>query len=74
MFEQVADYFQDVDYMMGVLEGPVDDNKPYSIGNFDDGKTIKLNYPSAFLSSIKKSGIDLVTVPIIIFLIKIYLA
>ncbi len=62
MFEEVKDYFKQTDYMIGDLEGPVDDEQEYSVGNFDDGKEIYLNYPSEFLSSIKKSGIDLVTI------------
>ena len=62
MFSLVKDYFNEVDYMMGVLEGPVSDNKPYSVGNFSDNKVLKLNYPSSFIESIKNSGIDLVTI------------
>lgn len=61
IFEYTKDYFYSVDYMIGVLEGPVDDLEDYSYGNFDDGKELRLNYPSSFLDSIKNSGIDLVT-------------
>ena len=62
LFQNTKKYFTDTDFMMGVLEGPVDDSKNYSVGNFDDGKILRLNYPTSFLESIKKSGIDLVTI------------
>lgn len=62
MFENTSKYFKSVDYMIGVLEGPVDDDNDYSFGNFDDNKELRLNYPSEFLNSIKSSGIDLVTI------------
>jgi len=61
MFKYTTKYFNEVDYMIGVLEGPVDDGKEYSIGNYDDNKKLKLNYPSKFIESIKNNGIDLVT-------------
>ena len=61
MFLYTKKYFNSVDYMIGVLEGPSDDSVDYSFGNFDDGKELRLNYPSSFLKSIKESGIDLVT-------------
>lgn len=62
MFKKISNNFNNTDYMFGVLEGPVDDTKDYSIGNFNDNKKLYLNYPSSFLTSIKKSGIDLVTI------------
>lgn len=61
MFDNMSTYFNEVDYMIGVLEGPVDDTQEYSVSDFDDGKELRLNFPSAFLSSIENSGIDLVT-------------
>lgn len=61
MFGYVNKYFEKSNYTIGVLEGPVA-NSTYSIGNFNDGKNIYLNYPKEFLDSIKGSGIDLVTI------------
>ncbi len=61
MFSYVKSYFNDSDYTIGVLEGPVANGK-YTVGNFDDGKALYLNFPKAFLNSIKASGIDFVTV------------
>lgn len=61
MFGYANKYFEKSDYTIGVLEGPVA-NSTYSIGNFNDGKNIYLNYPKEFIDSIKGSGIDLVTI------------
>lgn len=61
MFQYTKDYFSDVDYTIGVLEGPVM-NGSYSVGNFNDNKNIYLNFPREFLYSIKGSGIDFVTI------------
>ena len=61
MFGYANKYFERSDYTIGVLEGPVA-NSTYSIGNFNDGKNIYLNYPKEFIDSIKGSGIDLVTI------------
>ena len=60
MFEYTKKYFNDSDLTIGTLEGPVA-NSSYSIGNFDDGVNLYLNYPIEFAESIKKSGIDIVT-------------
>lgn len=62
MFDNMKEYFNNTDYTIGVLEGPVDDDNDYSVGNFDDGKELKLNYPTNFIRSIKDSGIDLVSI------------
>lgn len=59
MFEYTKKYL-DSDLTIGTLEGPVA-NKPYSVGNFDDGVALYLNFPTEFVESIKKSNIDLVT-------------
>ena len=61
MFSYASKYFEKTDYTIGVLEGPIA-NSTYSIGNFNDGKNIYLNYPKEFIDSIKGSGIDLVTI------------
>ena len=60
MFEYTKKYFNDSDLTIGTLEGPVA-NSSYSVGNFDDGVNLYLNYPVEFAESIKKSGIDIVT-------------
>lgn len=62
MFDNTKKLFDDTDYVFGVLEGPVDDNDEYSYGNFYDDKEIRLNYPSSFIKSIEKSGIDFVSI------------
>lgn len=61
MFEDTKKYFNETDYTIGVFEGPSDDNQNYSNGNYNDNKEIRINHPSQFIKSIKKSGIDLVT-------------
>ncbi len=61
MFEYTKSYFDEADYSIGVLEGPVSSGT-YSSGNFDDGKRLILNFPLEFAKSIKNSGIDLVTI------------
>ncbi len=62
MFDNMSNYFDKTDYVIGVLEGPVDDGVDYSYGNFDDNKELRLNYPTSFLNSIKKANIDLVSI------------
>lgn len=61
MFEYTKDYFNKTDYTIGVFEGPSDDSQEYSTGNYNDNKEIRINHPTQFIKSIKKSGIDLVT-------------
>lgn len=62
LFDNMKEYFQETDYMISVLEGPVDDTNDYSYGNFDDGKELRLNYPTSFLRSIKEATIQLVSI------------
>ena len=62
LFDNTREYIKNTDYVFGVLEGPVDDNTNYSYGNYDDGKELRLNYPTSFLSAIEKSGLDFVTI------------
>ena len=59
MFEYAKKYLES-DLTIGTLEGPVA-NQSYSVGNFDDGVALYLNYPTEFVESIKRSNIDLVT-------------
>lgn len=61
MFSYTKDYIEDTTYTIGVLEGPSDDTQDYSVGNFLDGKELRVNFPTQFLKDIKSSGIDLVT-------------
>lgn len=61
MFSDMKKYFDDTDYTIGVFEGPSDDSQAYSVGNYSDNKELRINHPSQFINSIKKSGIDLVT-------------
>lgn len=61
MFKYTKKYFDNTDFTIGVFEGPSDDNQPYSVGNYNDNKEIRINHPSSFINSIKNSGIDLVT-------------
>lgn len=60
MFEYTKKHLSSSDYAIGVLEGPVAKGE-YTVGNFNDGAALYLNYPTSFLTSIKNSGIDLVT-------------
>lgn len=60
MFEYTKKYFASSDLVIGVLEGPVASGD-YTVGNFDDGVPIYFNFPTEFLTSIKNSGINLVT-------------
>ena len=59
MFEYARTYLKS-DLTIGTLEGPVA-NRPYTVGNFDDGVALYLNFPISFAESIKNSNIDLVT-------------
>lgn len=62
MFEYAADYLQEADLAIGVFEGPTaGEEAGYSIGNYDDGIPLYLNYPDVFAEAVKASGIDLVT-------------
>ena len=61
MFDDMKKYFRNTDYVIGVFEGPSDDSQAYSVGNYDDNKELRINHPAKFINSIRKSGIDLVT-------------
>lgn len=61
MFDDMKKYFRDTDYVIGVFEGPSDDSQAYSVGNYDDNKELRINHPAKFINSVRKSGIDLVT-------------
>lgn len=63
MFDYTKKYIKRADYTIGVFEGPSDDGQEYSLGNYIDNDTreLRINHPGVFINSIKKSGIDLVT-------------
>ena len=62
MFEYTKDYLSSSDLSIGVLEGPVSPSNRPTIGNFDDGAPLYLNFPIEFIDAIKNNGIDLVTI------------
>ena len=62
MFEYASPYISSADLAIGVFEGPMaGESGGYSVGNFDDGKELRLNFPDSFASAVKKAGFDLVT-------------
>ncbi len=62
VFEYAEPYISSADYAIGVLEGPLaGEEAGYTTGNFDDGKTLALNFPDSFASAVKNAGFDLVT-------------
>lgn len=61
-FEYTKDEISSADLAIGVLEGPlVGDPSLYSIGNYDDGKMLRIGFPDAWAEAIKDAGFDLVT-------------
>lgn len=62
VFEYTKDEISSADLAIGVLEGPlVGDPSLYSIGNYDDGKKLRIGFPDAWAEAIKDAGFDLVT-------------
>jgi fucose 4-O-acetylase-like acetyltransferase/poly-gamma-glutamate capsule biosynthesis protein CapA/YwtB (metallophosphatase superfamily)/lysophospholipase L1-like esterase len=62
MFEQAKKYLTEADLAIGVFEGPMAGEKTgYTIGNYDDGLPLYLNFPDSFAKAVKESGIDLVS-------------
>jgi fucose 4-O-acetylase-like acetyltransferase/lysophospholipase L1-like esterase len=62
MFEHAKKYLSEADISIGVFEGPMSGEETgYTIGNYDDGLPLYLNYPDSFAKAVKKSGIDLVS-------------
>lgn len=62
MFEYAKKYLIEADLAIGIFEGPMaGEETGYSIGNYDDGLPLYLNYPDSFAKAIKGSGIDLVS-------------
>lgn len=62
MFEYAKKYLSEADISIGVFEGPMaGEETGYTIGNYDDGLPLYLNYPDSFAKAVKESGIDLVS-------------
>jgi fucose 4-O-acetylase-like acetyltransferase/poly-gamma-glutamate capsule biosynthesis protein CapA/YwtB (metallophosphatase superfamily)/lysophospholipase L1-like esterase len=62
MFEYANKYLSEADISVGVFEGPMaGEETGYTIGNYDDGLPLYLNYPDSFAKAVKESGIDLVS-------------
>ncbi len=62
IFEYTEKYISGADLAIGVFEGPAAGaEKGYSVGNYDDGKSLSLNFPDEFVQSVKNAGYDLVT-------------
>lgn len=62
VFEYAAPYISAADVSIGVFEGVLGGTeKNFSQSNFDDGKTLYINFPDAFADAVKNAGFDLVT-------------
>ncbi|MBR6618194.1 MAG: CapA family protein, partial [Oscillospiraceae bacterium] len=62
VFAHAQPYISSADFAIGVFEGPLaGEEAGYSSGNFDDGKSLYLNYPDEFAHAVKAAGFDLVT-------------
>ena len=62
VFDYAEPYIASADFSIGVFEGPAAGPEAgYTSSNFDDGKSLYLNFPDSFASAIKNAGFDLVT-------------
>ena len=62
LFAYTEDEISSADLAIGVLEGPlVESSQEYSVGNYDDGKELRLGFPDAWAEAISDAGFDLVT-------------
>lgn len=62
VFEYTEKYISSADLAIGVFEGPMaGEEAGYSSSNFDDTKTLYLNFPDSFAKAVKNAGFDLVT-------------
>ena len=62
IFDPTRELISSADLAIGVFEGPMaGEGAGYSTSNYDDGKTVCLNYPDEFAAAIKEAGFDLVT-------------
>ncbi len=61
-FQYAKKYIESADLAIGVLEGPFGQGiRPYSQGNFLDGRFEYVNFPDKYADAIKKAGFDLLT-------------
>jgi len=61
-FRYCKNYFQNSDLTISVFEGPMGgETIGYTSRNFDDNKTLALNFPDEFAVAAKEAGYDLVT-------------
>ena len=62
IFDPTRELISSADLAIGIFEGPAaGEEAGYSTSNYDDGKTVCLNYPDEFAAAIKDAGFDLVT-------------
>ncbi|MBQ8789924.1 MAG: CapA family protein [Ruminiclostridium sp.] len=62
VFHYAKEYISSADLAIGVFEGPMaGEQVGYSSSNYDDGKTLALNFPDEFGIAVKDAGFDLVT-------------
>ena len=62
VFEYAEKYISSADLAIGVFEGPTaGEEAGYSSSNFDDRKTLWLNFPDSFANAVQNAGFDLVT-------------
>lgn len=62
-FTYTKQYIEAADLAIGVFEGPCagTDNTTYSSSNYEDGKTLFVNFPDEWAAAVKDAGFDLVT-------------
>lgn len=62
VFEYAEPYISSADFAVGVFEGPMAGGEAgYTSSNYDDGKTVCLNFPDEFARAVRDAGFDLVT-------------
>lgn len=62
VFEYAEKFISSADLAIGVFEGPMaGEEAGYSSSNYNDSKTLYLNFPDSFASAVKNAGFDLVT-------------
>ncbi len=62
VFQYAEKYISSADFAVGVFEGPAAGEEfGFSSSNYDDKKTLALNFPDEFAEAVKDAGFDLVT-------------
>jgi len=61
MFEYTSEYWKSSDLAIGVFEGPVAKDEPYTTSDYYDNLPLYINYPQSFADSVKKAGFNLLT-------------